>query len=160
MKIKIRNKLFSLLKLCIFNVLATVSLHAYAEYYLVYSAPEPSDQCTFCQSKAHKTPSKPRAIVSKKPHSVHAHHKYHSRGGLYVYYPGNLRPACPCNEVWTNAYCQCCPHPNRVRTQWGDYVVFSSGPADRTSGIPDEEESSYNPDMTTTDDGGSDLEIN
>lgn len=160
MKNRIRNKLFLLLKLCIFNILATASLLAHAEYYMVYASPEPSELCTFCQGSPHHISAKHHKVAHKKTYSAHAHHRYHNRSGLYVYYPGNQRPTCPCNEVWTLDYCQCCAHPNHVRSQWGDYVVFSTRPADTRHGIYEEAETSYNPDMSTTDDGRGDLEIN
>lgn len=150
MKNKIKNKLCWLLKLCLFNLLAMVALQTHAEYYLVYSAPEYSDSCIYCQSRSHKHHATP------KKHHYHRHHR--PKSGLYVYRPSH--PTCPCNQVWTLAYCQCCPQPNRVRSQSGDYVVFSALPASRNSTISSPEGSSYDPDLSTADDGRADLEIN
>lgn len=157
---RIKATLFLLLKFCLFSLLATVSLYAHAEYYLVYSTPDFYNLCTNCQSvhhsHKHKKVAKTQYVVNKRIR--HVSHHGRGGGGLYVYYPA--RRSCPCNNSWTLDVCQCCPQPNRVHSQWGDYVVFSSRPADRTYGVEQEEESSYNPDLSTADDGGADLEIN
>jgi|GEM_PF-7061678 len=149
-----RNKLFLLLKCYLFSTLAAFSVQACAEYDLVYSSPDKTNLCISC----HKKPTKFKKYVSKKFSKHRSDHRYARRSSLYVSYP--VVSTCPCNDSWNLNFCQCCPQPNRVRTQWGDYVVFSSRPADRRYGIHEEEENSYNPDMSTVDDSGADLEIN
>lgn len=150
MENNLKNKLNFALKLFIFMLLALTSLHAHAEYYLVYSTPDNYDLCANCQPPPHHKTSHRK--------SRHGHHHYHRKTGLSVYYPVAL--SCPCNSVWTLDFCACCPHPNRVRSQWGDYVVFSSRPADRRYGLTEEDEGGYNPDFSTSDDGYADLEVN
>jgi len=151
---KIQSTLFLLLKLFIFNLLAVLSLQVHAEYYLTYSSPDFYDMCSNCQSVHRHVHHK------KTTHVVHHRvHHYRSRGGLYVYYP-ILMAGCSCSSFWPLDYCPCCSPPNRVRSQWGDYVVFTSRPADHTYGFTEEDESSYNPDLSTMDDGRPDLEVN
>jgi hypothetical protein len=156
MKNTIRNKLFLPVKLCIFSLLATAFLPAHAEYYLVYATPEFDDLCVSCQ---HTTHHKKHQVSHKKASTTHhtVHHRHYKRSGLYVYYPNCPPTRAGCEDLWT------CYHPNQVRSQWGDYIVFTSKPIDRRHGLPDEpyeDETSYNPDMSTADDSRPDLEIN
>ncbi len=146
-----RNKLSWVIILLIFNFLALLPFQAVAEYYLVYSSPDFYDLCSNCQpTHSHHS--------HKAKKTRHVHYRSHRRTGLYVYY--TVMQVCPCNNIWTLEFCSCCPHPNHVRSQWGDYVVFTTKPADRTHGIWEEQESSYNPDFATGDDGYADLLVN
>ncbi|HSW71477.1 MAG TPA: hypothetical protein VLH77_05810 [Gammaproteobacteria bacterium] len=139
---KLIKKLFLLLKLCVFNILVLLSCHAYAEYYLVYSTPDYYNLCDNCRgSYAHRHRS--HRIVKKSSHV--AHRVRHMSGGLSVSYP---------------LTCLCCSPSRVARSQWGDYVVFTTRPADKRYGIPEEERPTYNPDLSTADDGRADLEIN
>jgi len=135
----IKNKLFLLVKLCIFTILAMAPLLTYAEYYLVYSTSEYNDLCVNCHTSSHKQHHRPQA-----KRSPHHHYRSHHFGSLSVSYP---------------IICHCCSQPHFVRSQWGDYVVFTSRPADRRHGIP-ETTYSYSPDLRTADDRHADLEIN
>lgn len=139
-----------MIKLFIFIMLALIPDLVHAEYYLVYYGAEWSDQCFFCQSHVKKS-------TRAKHHKHHKQHKHHHRlSGLYVYYPNYLLP-CPCGDIWNLNYCGCCP--KHFPRAWGDYVVFSTKPTDIIKNTFHEEESSYNPDTSTDDDGLPDMEV-
>jgi hypothetical protein len=152
MKAATVNKLILFLKVFIFNLLATVSLFAHAEYYQVYNAPEPSELCIYCQH--------PHRTLHHQRHRVAHHKSYHRSYGIYVYRAKKVHPACACSTVWTLGYCNCCPaQVRKPRTQWGDYVVFSSKPVDMYRNTQDEAPG-IDEDQRTTDDKSPDLELN
>lgn len=147
-----------MLKLALFSFFIAMSSYAYAEYYLVYSSPDYYNSCFHCAVHTHHKHRVHHKKTSVTHHKHTVHHHYPNRGGLYVYYPV-VSDCSPCSEVWTLGFCNCCPNPNRVHTQWGDYVVFSSRPASR-QGIMEEKEVNYSPDLSTADDYRADLEVN
>jgi len=131
-------KLFSIIiKSCIFSLLA-VSTCAFAEYYTVYSAPEP---CCYAETTT--------VIPTHRYHGCahHKHrHKYHHRWfppykknsySVTVYHGWQMVPPCGCADACSS----CCGDafiPSCSYTYHEDY---------------------YDPDTRTADDVGADMDI-
>jgi hypothetical protein len=65
----------------------------------------------------------------------------HRNGEITVYYPHAIR----------QQHCDCCPQQHISRTQWGDYVIFTSQPAKPPFGHVDRD-NTFDPDTGTADD--------
>lgn len=142
MRIKITvNKLISLLKVCIFIFLASAAFNVYAEYYLVYAVPPESNfVCIHCHRyhHHHRHPHYGLA-VHHRHHPVLSTHHRRSSYHISIYYP--VYPACGCADVWV-----ACSYPTRSSDE-----VYSAKP-DRYGERYYDEDTNYDPDMTTGDD--------
>ena len=149
--------LFLFVKFCALSLLAAAFLPAHAEYYSTFGQPAGSELCFFCDlpsSKANhkaksRVKSKPALKVSVKRKAPHAHH---SHTGFYVYYPKPLAATCGCNPRWGLPACTGSPA--------GDSVRFSSQPVDNALYSVSDDLPSFDPDLSTIDDGYPEMEIN
>jgi len=128
MRALIRNKLFSLLKVCIFSGLALQCLTAKADDTPEYAAVPSMDDCHYAEHPLIRetVPHKYRIVKKYRQvthHHYRSHHTYHFANDLSVYYPFSS-PSYDDN-MWPSGGCRCGESGYVISSMSSDDVTYN-----------------------------------